>query len=237
LVGTELLTGSVQDRNLVELARALRALGIALVRAVVVGDDIDAIATEVKDLSDRVDVVFTSGGVGPTHDDVTIEAVAKAFGVGTVVDERMRRALEGHYGAPLSPDYLRMAKVPRGACLQMGPDQSWPTIVKENVWILPGVPNIFRHKLDVIRAHLRGPVAFRRAVVSCSLDELSLLAQLDGTVAKFPNVLVGSYPKANPSDPPTKVTFDGTDATEVENATQHFLGLLPDGCLLAVERN
>jgi len=227
LVGNELLSGKVHEANLVELARTLRALGIALQRVVMVPDDVEGIAHEVSELSGRFDVLFTSGGVGPTHDDVTIESVARAFGTVAHVNDSMAELLRTAYGDRFSEHHLRMAMVPVGAELVTTGNERWPTVVMKNVWIMPGVPEIFRAKLDVVRAHLVGPTPFHSRAVYTRADEGHLKPLLDRIVAEHPEVEVGSYPKWFDPTYKTKVTFDARDAALVDAAVGEFLELLP----------
>src|SRR6185369_1097797 len=138
VIGNELLSGKVLDANVHALAGALRALGIRLSRVVMLPDEIAVLADEVRRLSGEFDVVFTSGGVGPTHDDVTVEAVARAFGVEVVLDPTL--------GELLTDAHLLMARVPLGATLFASPEVQWPTPVMNNVWILPGIPDLFKLK-------------------------------------------------------------------------------------------
>src|SRR5580658_3977240 len=140
IIGNELLSGKVEDANLAVLARELRVLGVRLRRVVMVLDDIDTIAREVRLLSDTHDWLFTSGGVGPTHDDVTIEAVAKAFGVPVVTSEPMADMLRAHYKERCTEGHLRMALVPRGASLETTEEIKWPTIRIGYTWVMPGIP-------------------------------------------------------------------------------------------------
>jgi molybdenum cofactor synthesis domain-containing protein len=229
LIGNELLSGKVHESNLVELAKTLRAIGIALRRVVVIPDEIDEIARDVRALSDAFDVVFTSGGVGPTHDDVTIDGVAKAFGVSSRIDETMEALLRSAYGERCTDGHLRMALVPEGAELAVTEEVQWPTPVMKNVWILPGVPEIFRMKLAVVRARIRGPEPFVSRAVFTKLDEAELKPLLDRVVAEHAGVEVGSYPKWFDPSYKTKLTFDGRSAADVEAATAAFLALLPAG--------
>src|SRR5688572_4310363 len=143
LIGNELLSGKTQEQNLLELARVLRALGIRLERVSMLGDERAALAAEVRALSERHDVVFTSGGVGPTHDDVTVEAVADAFGVECVTHPSLAQLLEQVYGERFADSQSRMALVPRGAELMGSSEVRWPTTVMQNVWLMPGVPELF----------------------------------------------------------------------------------------------
>lgn len=235
LIGNELLSGKVHEANLVELARTLRALGIALKRAVMVPDERDAIADEVRSLSAGHDVLFTSGGVGPTHDDITIESIAHAFGVEALIDETIAGLLRAAYGERCTEHHLRMALVPAGAELVTTDEVSWPTVVMKNVWILPGVPEIFRMKLAVVRERLTGARPFFSKAVFTQADESTLKPWLDSVVAAHPSVDVGSYPKWFDPGYKTKVTFDGRDAAAVERAVGAFLELIPRTDVVSVE--
>ena len=171
LVGNELLTGKIGDENLAVLARALRARGVALDRAVVIRDEVDLIATEVRALSAAFDWVFTSGGVGPTHDDLTIDGVARAFGVAVERSERMETLLRGHYGAAITDDHLLMARVPVGARLISTEKVPWPTVLMRNVWVLPGVPWIFAMKLQQIETEIAADVPYVSLVALSRMDQ------------------------------------------------------------------
>jgi molybdenum cofactor synthesis domain-containing protein len=235
LIGNELLSGKVREANLFELAHTLRALGVQLQRVVMVSDDVEAIAAEVALLSRQHDVVFTSGGVGPTHDDVTIEAVARAFGVATHVDPSVAKLLSDAYGEACSEAHLRMALVPDGACLTTDDEVPWPTVVMRNVWMLPGVPEVFRMKLSVIRSTLRGPAPFLSRAVFTRLDEADLKPLLDQVVAAYADVEVGSYPKWFDPSYKTKVTFDARKSERLESAVSAFMDLIPREAVIRVE--
>src|SRR5438445_398149 len=148
LIGNELLSGKVVDANAAYLCRELRALGVDVRRIVVIPDEVNQIAAEVAQFSGRFDVVFTSGGVGPTHDDVTIEGVARAFGVPVVRDARMVEVIQRFSGGNLNAARLRMAEIPEGALPMMGDGLVFPAVVMKNVYVLPGVPELFRQKIQ-----------------------------------------------------------------------------------------
>jgi molybdenum cofactor synthesis domain-containing protein len=221
LIGNEILSGKVEDENARYLVRQLRDRGVAVGRIEIVPDDLDDIARSVRALSDRFRWVFTSGGVGPTHDDVTLPAIAAAFGR-TMVRDPM---LEGHMrrvaGSDLHPRDLRMADIPAGARLEHGAGGgtgTWPVVVVENVWILPGVPRIFRRKFDSIRELFSGPPIHARAVYSRQPEGV-IADALDAVVAAFPSVEIGSYPHVDALEYKVKITLDGRDTTAVEGAT------------------
>src|SRR5712691_3132226 len=144
LIGNEILSGKIADVNAAYLCRELRQLGVDVRRISVVPDEVELIAREVGAQSRDFDVVFTSGGVGPTHDDVTIEGVARAMGVPVVRHPRLVATLEGYYRGELNDAHLKMAEVPDGAELMADGELVFPAVVVRNIYILPGVPEIFR---------------------------------------------------------------------------------------------
>ncbi len=229
VIGDEILSGKVDEANVAVLARALRTRGVLLRRVVIVMDDVEAIAHEVRELSRLHDWLFTSGGVGPTHDDVTIEAVAKAFGVRVVPSPEMESLLRAHYGSRCGEGHLRMALVPEGASLEVTREIAWPTIRLHNTWLLPGIPEVFRAKLPVALAHLTGGRAFVSRAVYVKMDEGELRPLLDRIVADFGDVSVGSYPKWIDPTYKTKITFDAQDEARVVAAQRAFVALLPPG--------
>jgi molybdenum cofactor synthesis domain-containing protein len=226
-VGNELLSGKVVERNLEPLATTLRALGIRLERVVVVGDDRAQIAAEVRAASARHDVVFTSGGVGPTHDDVTLEGVADGFGVPLEPHPHLVAMLQAVYGERCTSDHLLMARVPRGSELRSSPEVKWPTVVMRNVWVMPGVPELFRMKLAIVREHLVGPASIVSRALFTHMEETELKPLLDRVVASHREVEIGSYPKWFDASYKTKVTFDGTREAAVEAALAELIALLP----------
>jgi molybdenum cofactor synthesis domain-containing protein len=230
VIGNEILSGKVEEANVAVLARELRLLGILLQRVVVVMDDVETIAREVRELSKTHDWLFTSGGVGPTHDDVTVEGVARAFGVPVVSSAVMEGMLRTHYGERCTEGHLRMALVPEGAALEVTAEITWPTMRLGNTWLLPGIPEVFRMKLPVVVARLGGGGnAFVTRAVYVKLDEGVLKPVLDRVVAEFADVGVGSYPKWLDPAYKTKVTFDGRDEARVLAARDAFVALLPSG--------
>lgn len=228
-IGNELLSGKVREANLHALAVTLRGLGVRLCRAHLIEDELEGIAHEVRELSARYDVLFTSGGIGPTHDDLTVAGVAAAFGVPVEHHPDLLAMLERTYGDRLTEAHLEMARVPRGAELFATSDVHWPTIVVDNVWILPGVPEIFQMKLDVVRTYLRGPAEFASRALFTLLEEAELKPLLDRIVREHPEVEVGSYPKWFEPSYRTKITFDGRDRDAVERAFDALVALLPPG--------
>ncbi|MEO7035815.1 MAG: molybdopterin-binding protein [Polyangiaceae bacterium] len=235
VIGNELLSGKIRDANVAELARALRALGIRLARVVMVPDEIPLIAAEVRALSEGYDVVFTSGGVGPTHDDVTVEGVASAFRVPVILDPKLSDLLRGVYGERITDAHLLMARVPEGAALCGSPDVEWPTPVMHNVWILPGIPDLFRLKLLTARAWLRGPTPFFSHALFLRIEEPLLKPLLDEVVARHPNVEIGSYPKWFDPTYRTQITFDASTSEAAQAALEDLRNLVAEGDVVRAE--
>jgi molybdopterin-biosynthesis enzyme MoeA-like protein len=160
---------------------------------------------------------------------VTVLGVAKAFGVEAVEDPVLAKMLRDHYKERCTEGHLRMALVPQGATLESSEEIRWPTIRIRNVWLMPGVPEIFRMKLPVVVGRIGTGTRFVSRAVFTKMDEGDLKPLLDAIVARFPDVGVGSYPKWQDPTYRTKLTFDGRDETLVDAARDAFLALLPEG--------
>ncbi len=225
LIGDELLSGKVVDENAAFLTAQLRELGVALRRVIVIPDVLDEIAATVRDFSARFDHVFTSGGVGPTHDDLTMAGVAQAFGQKIARHPELEKALRDHYGARLEERNLRMADVPDGVCFVPGDHPRWPVLAVANVYVLPGIPELFRSKFLAIAERFRGAPFFLRSVYVAE-EEGKIAGALDAVVAAFPSVQVGSYPRWQATDHRVRVTLEGRDAAEVERATGQLVAAL-----------
>jgi len=225
LIGDEILSGKVEDENARYLVRELRRAGVTVGRIEVVPDQLEVIAESVRRLSAGFEWVFSSGGIGPTHDDVTLAAVAAAFGRPVARSAELEALMRQTWGQRLHLRDLRMADIPEGARLERGPQApstTWPVVVMENVWILPGVPQIFRKKFDAVRALFQGPAIHGRAVYS--IEPEGVIADvLDEVVAAFPDVAIGSYPHLEALDYRVKITLDGRDARAVDDATARLV--------------
>ena len=237
VIGNEILSGKIQDANTFALAVELRSLGIELRRVVVVPDELELISAELNSLRGTHDYVFTSGGVGPTHDDVTMVAIAHALGRRVVRDAHMEHLLRSFYGARCSEGHLRMADLVEGTELLLSDSSgAWPTFVLGNVFVLPGVPEIYRAKLVALRARLQGQgPAFVLHSVYTKGDEGTIKPWIDEVVARYSDVMVGSYPRFHDGDHAVRVTFDGGDSSRVHAAAQAFAALLPADLLVRVE--
>ena len=217
IIGDEILTGKFADENAAFLIGELRALGVDLRRIAVIPDVLDDIAATVTEMSARFDHVFTSGGVGPTHDDVTMAGIAQGFGTQVVREPVLEERVRAYWGARLMPPPLRLAEVPAGAELVYGKDQVWPVVAYRNVYILPGVPALFRRKFIDIRDRFRAqPVTVARAYLDA--EEGQIAGDLDAVVAAFPAVRIGSYPRFTERDFKVLITFESPAAVDVAGA-------------------
>lgn len=215
VIGDEILSGKVEDANARLLIGELRELGVALRRILVVPDDVDDVAKAVRELSARFDHVFTSGGVGPTHDDVTIVGIAAAFETPVIRHPELERRLKAYFGDNTDESKLRMADVPENAELLEMPDWRWPVLLCRNVYILPGVPELFRKKFLAMRERFRVEPFFARAIYTLE-EEFDIAAALREVADANPAVAIGSYPNFATPDYKVKVTLESKDKAALD---------------------
>jgi molybdenum cofactor synthesis domain-containing protein len=233
LIGNEILSGKIRDENAAYLCRELRALGVDVRRIAVIPDEVALIADEVAAFSKAFDLVFTSGGVGPTHDDVTIEGVARAMAVPVVRHPELVALLERYYRGKVTEAALRMAEIPEGAELVTGGTLRFPTILMRNVYVLPGVPEIFRQKFDALRERFRDqPIHLKNVFVR--IGEGTLADYLNRLLESFPLLQLGSYPEFSNPEYQVKVTLESRDRGYLEQALGDFLARLPADAVVKV---
>jgi molybdenum cofactor synthesis domain-containing protein len=234
VIGNEILSAKVADENGPWLSRELRKLGVDLRRIETVPDEVPVIVDSLRRARETAKWVFTSGGIGPTHDDVTIAAVAQCFGRRVVPDERILSSLRAHFGERLNAARRRLAEVPEGATIDWCPGSQFPVISLENVAVLPGPPVLFQEGFGRIRDRYRAAPIFSRALYF-GIGEGSLTEHLDAAVAEFPAVSIGSYPRFDNADYRVKVTFDGRDEDEVKRAASFLCARIPVEAILREE--
>ena len=210
VIGDEILSGKTEDQNARLLIGELRALGVALKRIVIITDEVGEVASHVRELSARFDYVFTSGGVGPTHDDVTIVGLAQAFDVPIVRHPELERRLKSYFGDHADEAKLRMSDVPQGADLVDGAGLKWPLLRMRNVYVLPGVPEHFRQKFLAMRERFRVAPFFTRVFFTRE-DEFDIAADLSAVAAAHPLVAIGSYPNFATPEYKVKLTLEAKD--------------------------
>lgn len=235
VIGNEILSGKVVDANSPFLARELRLLGVDLRRVEVIPDEVEEIAGAVARHSADYTWVFTSGGLGPTHDDLTIAGIAAGFGRPVVRNPFLTKVLADYYGSELNDARLRMADVPDGAEIVSGPRIPIPVVVMRNVIVLPGIPDLFRRMFDSIRARFAGP-PFHTRRVYVRLAEADIVEALEQVTEIRRDVQIGSYPHLD-KDLPYRVllTLDSGDGAAAEAACAELVARLPEGSVLRVE--
>ena len=234
VIGNEILSGKVSDTNSSFLARELRRMGVDLRRVCVIPDDLDDIARTVRQFHESYDLVFTSGGVGPTHDDITIEGIARAFGRRVVRDPDLEQKLRDFYKEKVNDARLKMSEVPEGAELIYGGALAFPTMKIENVYVLPGIPEILQSKFLSIRERFAAD-PFHLRIVYTREGEGMIAEFLNDTVRLFPELMLGSYPKIGDPEYVVKLTLESKSLEYVERALAHLLRILPDGCVVKTE--
>ena len=237
VVGSEVLSAKVPDENGPWLARRLRELGVELRSISTVPDRVDDVVEAVDRERRRAGWLFTSGGVGPTHDDLTVAAVARALGRPVARHAGLAEAIDAHHrrlhGGEAAPEAaLRMADVPLGSELQG--DQGYPTLVCANVVLLPGVPRFFRYQFDRVAPLLAG-APFQLAQVYLGVREERIAEPLAAVAAAHPAVELGSYPQFEGGDHLVRLTVESRDLAAVRVALAALLAVLPAGAVVRVE--
>ena len=217
IIGDEILTGKFADENGPHLIARCRELGADLVRLAVIGDGIEHIASEVARVSREVDLVITTGGVGPTNDDRTFEGIAQGLGRPLVRHPQLVALLEA-YGLPATEASLRMATVPEGTELVASEGNAFPVVRCANVLVFPGVPALFRSKLEQVAHLLAGPQVHTARHTS-ALRETEIAAALGDIAASEPDVAIGSYPRYGERPRRVIVTLESRDPIALARAS------------------
>jgi molybdenum cofactor synthesis domain-containing protein len=197
VIGDEILSGRTEDRNIAQVANWLNPQGIRLIEVRVVPDEQEAIVGAVNELRPKHDYLFTTGGIGPTHDDITVDAIAAAFEVPVIVHPEARRILEDYYRdrpLGLTEARLRMARVPEGAELIPNPTSGAPGVRMDNVFILAGVPNIAKAMLEALDGSLEGGKPVVSVTVRAHAAESDVAELLKQVQDQHAGVSIGSYP-------------------------------------------
>ena len=201
-------------------------LGVDVRRIVVVPDDVAVIAHDVVTFSHLFDLVFTTGGVGPTHDDVTIEAIAHGLQRRLIIHPDLDALLQQHWADRPSAARGKMASVPEGAQLLMEPSLPIPVLLVDNVYIFPGIPQLFRRKFDSIKERFRD-LPYHLRLVYVTEPESTFSHLLDTLVREFPELMLGSYPEVKNPAYRVKLTLESKDPAYLAQAYNRLLVLLP----------
>ena len=234
VIGNEILSGKVQDTNSPFLAVELRKLGVDLERILTIPDVVDTIAEETCAMSKAYDFVFTSGGIGPTHDDLTMDAIAQAFDRPIVLNQSMVDRMIRYSEKPVNEAMRKMAMIPEGAeVLDVG-GLWFPVVVVENVHIFPGIPELFEKKFHSIRDRFSG-VPFQLCKIYVRENESDIADILNLLLKEFPALMLGSYPRINEEHYRVMLTLESRDPEYLERATRTLREQLPAGAIHAIE--
>ena len=230
VIGDEILSGRTRDSNMYHLAGELTRVGIDLAEVRVVADDRAAIIAAVQALAGCHDQVFTSGGIGPTHDDITADCIAAAFGVGIDVRADARAILQSHYdrsGTLLNEARLRMARIPDGATLIDNPVSAAPGFTLGHVHVMAGVPAVFQAMVASCLPGLTGGVPLQSRTWRIERGEGDIAGPLAALAQEFADLSIGSYPFNQNGSYGANIVIRGADAARIDAALQRLMALFP----------
>ena len=229
IIGDEILSGRTQDTNLNFIARYLGTYGVDIAEARVVGDIKEEIIAALNTLRARYDYVITTGGIGPTHDDITADCVAEAFGVTLYEHPEIISMMAARWQGELNAARRRMARIPEGGSLVKNPVQGPPGFQIGNVFVLAGVPMIMRGMMEDVGPKLRtGAVVIARTVRVEGAGESAMAAPLEAVAKAHPSLSLGSYPFFGPEGFGSNLVIRGRDSVEVAATVEELVGVLAD---------
>lgn len=234
VIGDEILSGKIRDTNGPFLVNTFRAAGIRLGRILTVSDDVREIAWAVATCRGRYAPVITSGGIGPTHDDLTVEGVARGLGKAVVIHPELEARLRAHYGESMPEEALRMARVPEGSMLLTTSESWFPVISVEEFYLLPGIPKLFELHVEAIAKRYRG-APFHLRCVYLSVGETTIASILDRIAHDHPAVSLGSYPRMGEGEYRVRLTLEAQAIEPVEKALSDLLNRLSPEWIVRVE--
>lgn len=229
IIGNEILSGRTQDVNLNHIAKALAGIGVRLTEARVIPDDAARIVATVRELSAAHDYVFTTGGIGPTHDDITADCIAEAFGVGIGEHPEAMRRMAAHYeaqGTEFNAARRRMARIPDGATLIDNPVSIAPGFRIGNVHVMAGVPRIMQAMLAGVLPTLSGGPLLLSRTIACELPEGAMAEGLSAVQGRFPQVEIGSYPGFARARFKAQIVLRSTQTQALDTATQEVMEMI-----------
>jgi molybdenum cofactor synthesis domain-containing protein len=236
IIGDEILSGKVRDANTVPLIDLFTEIGVDLQRISYIGDAEEDIISEVRACAERYDAVITSGGVGPTHDDRTVAAISKAFGVEVERHPDLVEMIKMWWGDRFTEAALRMADIPAGSRLIHSSDGLIPMVAFRNVYIFPGIPRLFAAKIPALRGELTGRPK-HLANLYLNSDESSIADRLTAVDGSCPEVKIGSYPRSEGEDHRVWITFEAADPAAVNAALDQLLEVLDQAEVVRIERS
>ena len=234
IIGNEILSGKTQDQNSFFLATELRSLGVSLIRISVIPDDLEMISKETALFSKSFDYVFTTGGVGPTHDDITLLGIAKAFNVPLMRHPVLERTFRERYGDTVNDAILKMADVPEGSEIVEFATRNFPLVVFKNIYIFPGIPHYLQEKFTLVRERFRTSAFFLKRIY-LRANEAYIAAILNTVVDKNDCVTFGSYPILGNDNYQIIVTAESKMKADLEKALTELLQKLPEEIIVAIK--
>ena len=228
IIGNEILTGRTQDSNLGHIGKKLLEKGIRLMHARVIPDIEQDIVDTINEVRKKYDVVFTTGGIGPTHDDITADSIAKAFGVKNVLNEQAKARLVAYYKGEenLNPGRLRMAHIPEGASLIDNPVSTAPGFNIGNVYVMAGIPNVMQAMLDGVLPNLQGGAAIKSRSIGCFIGESVIAKEMGEIATKYPTIDIGSYPYFRAGSFGLSLVIRGSDMALMDAAQADLCSLI-----------
>ncbi len=228
-IGDELLSGRTKDRNIAHLAQVLTLSGIDLREVRIVGDETDDIVAALNALRTRYDFVFTSGGIGPTHDDITADAVGLAFGLEVTVHPEAERRLGDYYASrdlPFTDARRRMTRMPAGSSLIDNSISVAPGFRIDNVFVMAGVPSIFSAMLDEVVPTLPAGALMKSVAIPCPLGEGDIGGPLSEIQKRHPETAIGSYPKFDGNRYSTELVVRSRNEAALESARAEVVAMI-----------
>jgi molybdenum cofactor synthesis domain-containing protein len=229
LIGDEVLSGRTRDANLAYIAKHLNQIGVQVREARVIPDIEEVIVATVNEVRTRYNYVFTTGGIGPTHDDITADSIARAFGVGIGQNDEAMAILETHYrqtGGEFTDARKRMARIPHGASLIPNSLSKAPGFQIGNVFVMAGVPMVMQVMMDALTDRLEGGATMQSRTVSAQIGEGTIAEKLGELQKRYPAVGIGSYPYYRGKVFGTSLVLRGTDPAELDLATGEAVALI-----------
>ena len=236
IIGNEILSAQIKDENLAYILPKINELGYSLSEVRIVGDEIQQISKSFQDLSDISDVVISSGGVGPTHDDVTLKALALSQNDKLAENAELIPILRHFFGNELSEGAVRMAEVPEKSEIIQFDKESWPIIKSGNCYVMPGVPSIFRKKCDkLLESFPKGNVVYS-ASLWVSTEEISFAEKLNEIQKSHASVQIGSYPKYSDKHIETEISIKSPNLKQLsETYNELFIWFKHESWLIRFE--
>ena len=226
IIGNEILSGKVSDINSPFLCQELRTLGVEVQQISTIPDIPEIIGRTTVDFSERFSWVFTSGGIGPTHDDITVASIAKGFAIELFESPRIMEAINNYHGDKMTDAHRRMAMIPEGSQLIEYAEGRGPQLQFRNIFVFPGIPEYLKIRFSGIKERFRTTPIFLKQIY-LKVDEGVIAESLESTIEEFPELMLGSYPKVAGEDYDVKLTLECRDSAYLEKAFNFLYERLP----------